>query len=410
MQGRPAVQAAEFTSADKTLMLLVADSPLAGMPLFRIEPVMGSREISTTAAQLQFPSQKAALDAGEIHAIQQYATISKSLPRAMPRPTPSTLTKKSADRGVKRVVLGDISFQTWYHSIYPEELVNKQTDVLCQASPPGTKIYEHGGYAVWEIDGEDQKLFAQNLSLFAKLFLDHKSVFFDVTSFLYYVLTFVDPKDPQNYYVLGYFSKEKLSWDPNNLACILIFPPYQHKQLGKLLMGVSYKLSAWEWEGGLIGGPERPLSEMGYRSYMRFWAERIARYFLLGPPGGDPDNFVQQKQMVAKAAKKRLPRERMTVREIGLATGMLAEDVITTLKEMGVVEPQPATKRQKKAPGTTSTGDSSGDNQEAVTIRKSNVLEWAKIHNVTLRDPVREDGFIGEWAPEYMQSQQDSSD
>lgn len=347
----------------------------------------------------------------------------------MPRPTPSTITKKTGDRGVKRVVLGEISFQTWYHSIYPEELVSKQTDVLyvcrwcfrytcdaaayskhtrvcsCQASPPGTKIYEHGGYAVWEIDGEDQKLFAQNLSLFAKLFLDHKSVFFDVTSFLYYVLTFVDPKDPDNYYVLGYFSKEKLSWDPNNLACILIFPPYQHKQLGKLLMGVSYKLSAWEWEGGLIGGPERPLSEMGNRSYTRFWEERMARYFLLGPPGGDPDDFVQQKQMVAKAAKKRPPRERMTVREIGLATGMLAEDVITTLKEMGVVEPEPATKRQKK----TSTGDS-GDNQEAVIIRKSNVLEWAKIHNVTLRDPVREDGFIGEWAPEYMQLQQESSD
>jgi hypothetical protein len=100
----------------------------------------------------------------------------------------------------------------------------------------------------------------------------------------------------------------------------------------------------------------------------------------------------------------------MTVREIGLASGMLAEDVISTLKEMGVVEPEPATKRQKRAPSTTSTGDSTGDNQEAVIIRKSNVLEWAKIHNVTLRDPVREDGFIGEWAPEYMQLQRIDTD
>ncbi|KAH8693019.1 putative histone acetyltransferase [Talaromyces proteolyticus] len=342
----------------------------------------------------------------------------------MPRPNAPTPAKRHADRGVKRVVLGDLSFRTWYHSIYPEELVSKQTDVLyvcrwcfrytcdavaysrhtraceCQALPPGTKVYEHGGYAVWEIDGEEQKLFAQNLSLFAKLFLDHKSVFFDVTSFLYYVLTFTDPKEPQTYHVLGYFSKEKLSWDPNNLACILIFPPYQHKQLGKLLMGVSYKLSAWEWEGGLIGGPERPLSEMGRRSYTRFWEERIARYFLFGP--------LAQKQTAVKAAKKRLVRERMTAREIGLATGMLPEDVTIALKEMGVVEPEPAAKKHKTA-SSAKTGNND-DRQETLLIRKSNVLEWAKVHNITLRDPVREDGFIGEWAPEYMQLQEEGSD
>lgn len=342
----------------------------------------------------------------------------------MTRDTSTTTAKQNADRGVKRVVLGDLCFQTWYHSIYPEELVSKDAELLyvcrwcfrytCDAgayashvkvcdrriTPPGIKIYEHGGYAVWEIDGEDDKLFAQNLSIFAKLFLDHKSVFFDVSSFLYYVLTFTDPKEPNDYYVLGYFSKEKLSWDLNNLACILIFPPYQHKKLGKLLMGVSYKLSAWEWEGGLIGGPERPLSELGRRSYTRFWEERIARYFLLGPPGGDPNTYIQQKQAATKAAsRKNPPRERMTVREIGQATGMLPEDVITALKSMGVVEPEPSAKKRNSS-------SQQGENAifgETVIVRKSNVLEWTKIHNVTLRDPVREDGFLGEWAPENFQ-------
>ncbi|EED20296.1 histone acetyltransferase (MysT1), putative [Talaromyces stipitatus ATCC 10500] len=338
----------------------------------------------------------------------------------------ANIAKQHANRGgVKRVVLGDLSFPTWYHSIYPEELVSKDTEILyvcrwcfrytCDAgayashvklcdrrtTPPGEKVYEHGGYAVWEIDGEDDKLFAQNLSLFAKLFLDHKSVFFDVSSFLYYVLTFTDPKTPDDYYVLGYFSKEKLSWDLNNLACILIFPPYQHKKLGKLLMGVSYKLSAWEWEGGLIGGPERPLSELGRRSYTRFWEERMARYFLLGPPGGDADEYVTMK--TTTSGKNFPPRERMTVREIGQATGMLPEDVITALKGMGVVEPekQHTTRTtSKRAQTTTSDG-------EAVIIRKSNVLEWTKIHNAALRDPVREYGFIGEWAPEKLQMQED---
>jgi MOZ/SAS family/MYST family zinc finger domain len=349
------------------------------------------------------------------------------------------------DRSVKHVVLGNLLFQTWFHSIYPEELVGKDTDRLyvcrwcfrysCNADayaghvrvcglrkePPGLKVYEHDGYSVWELDGEDHKLFAQNLSLFAKLFLDHKSVFFDVTSFLYYILTYTDPEDPTNYSVLGYFSKEKLSWDANNLACILIFPPYQHKQLGKLLMGVSYKLSAWEWEGGFIGGPERPLSEMGRRSYTRFWEERVARYFLLGPPGGDPDEFVQQKQHVAKTAKRRPAREQMTIREIGLATGMITEDVVTALKGMGVVEPDRASKKKRKTttPSNRNTDDGSGggdgeDNNnvcgETVVVHKSNVLEWAKIHGVPLRDPVREEGFLGEWAPEYMQQQQEEDD
>lgn len=301
----------------------------------------------------------------------------------MTRPSDAKLVQRHDSRaGVKRVVLGDLSFPTWYHSIYPEELVSKDTELLyvCRwcfryscntaayanhvklcgrrATPSGEKVYEHGGYAVYEIDGEDDKLFAQNLSLFAKLFLDHKSVFFDVASFLYYVLTYTDPDsssdDNNDYYVLGYFSKEKLSWDLNNLACILIFPPYQRKNLGKLLMGVSYKLSAWEWEGGLIGGPERPLSELGRRSYTRFWEERMARYFLLGPPGGDPDEFMhqaQQKQaaaLKASASRKNYPpRHQMTVREIGQATGMLPEDVITALKGMGVVETEQQQQQQQ---------------------------------------------------------------
>jgi hypothetical protein len=245
---------------------------------------------------------------------------------------------------------------------------------------------------VWEVDGDDHKLYGQNLSLFAKLFLDHKSVFFDVASFLYYLLTFTDPNDPENYYILGFFSKEKLSWDANNLACILIFPPYQHKQLGKLLMGVSYKLSAWEKDGGLIGGPEKPLSEMGQKSYNRFWEERIARYLLLrGSEAADTENSSQQKQKPPKGSKKKHHHEVMTVQQIGLATGMLTEDVITALKGMGVAEPTTPSKKRKA-------NQEAGDG-ETVMIRKSNVLEWAKAHRVALQDPVRDEGFLGRWAP-----------
>ncbi|KAL1959787.1 hypothetical protein VTO42DRAFT_932 [Malbranchea cinnamomea] len=331
----------------------------------------------------------------------------------VPRRPSSRRSPKSndLDRQVKQVVLGNLLFQTWFDSLYPEELVKKGTELLyvcrwcfrysCDAvaytghirrckhrpRPPGTRIYRDGSYSVWEVDGEDHKLFAQNLSLFAKLFLDHKSVFFDVSCFLYYLLVYTNPDDPNDYHILGYFSKEKMSWDPNNLACILIFPPYQHKQLGKLLMGVSYKLSGWE-HGGRIGGPERPLSKMGERSYIRFWEERLARFFLLGNAGEKP-----REAKAGSRAKKIIAREEMTISEIGQATGMLTEDVITALKSMGIVEAEQPNKRRKRH-----SSEDQDDDLELAVVRKQNVLDWVKGHGVSLLDPVKEEGFSGQWA------------
>ncbi|CAI7615316.1 unnamed protein product [Penicillium viridicatum] len=333
-------------------------------------------------------------------------------PKSAPLQTP-------ANRNVKNVVLGDLLFKPWNQSIYPEDLVAKDADQLyvcrwcfryscdvdifeehkraCEhrITPPGTKVYDHGGYAVWEVDGQNHKLFGQNLSLFAKLFLDHKTVFFDVATFLYYILTFTDPDDSDSYYVLGFFSKEKLSWDANNLACILIFPPYQHKQLGKLLMGVSYKLSGWDSNGGCIGGPEKPLSELGHKSYARFWAERIARFLLHGKPSGSSLETDQPKpSSTPKGSRKRPLRETITVEELGLGTGMLTEDVITALKSMGLFEPQ-ATPKKPAEEITTPPG-------QMVTICKSDVWEWAQAHHLSLDDPVREEGFEGLWPPDIM--------
>jgi hypothetical protein len=106
-------------------------------------------------------------------------------------------------------------------------------------------------------------MFTQNLSLFAKLFLDTKSVFFDVTTFLYYVLYFKDPTVKKaELQPVGFFSKEKLSWDSNNLACICVFPPWQKRGFGQILMGVSYELSKWD---GRLGGPEKRWSPLIYR-------------------------------------------------------------------------------------------------------------------------------------------------
>ncbi|EEQ30592.1 SAS complex subunit [Microsporum canis] len=335
----------------------------------------------------------------------------------MPNSKPSQTLKDHVNQNVKQVVLGNLQFKAWFDSRYPEELVrpgdgtlyvcrwcfrytcDKQaylshtTTCANKDTPLGTKIYDHDGYSVWEVDGEDHKLFAQNLSLFAKLFLDHKSVFFDVSSFLYYLLVYTNPADPNNYHVLGFFSKEKMSWDANNLACILIFPPYQHKQLGKFLMGISYKLSAWEWRDGLIGGPEKPLSEMGHRSYVRFWEERLTRFLLHINPSGAKDEQANTKPQTAKKYKKRPPREQMTIQDIGQATGMLAEDVLTALNAMEVVQAEKKSVKRKRA-----SQPDDEDNLPTAVIKRSSVLDWAKTHRVNLRDPVSEEGFVGEWA------------
>jgi MOZ/SAS family len=192
-------------------------------------------------------------------------------------------------------------------------------------------------------------MYTQNLSLFSKLFLDTKSVFYDVTTFLYYLLIYTDPAvlspKPQ---VVGFFSKEKLSWDNNNLACILVFPPWQRRGFGQVLMGLSYLLSKRD---GRLGGPEKPLSELGRRAYIHFWAGTISRYILAIPS-----------------------KRTVTIKMISDATYITPEDIITTLREMEVLE------HRKKAGAK-------------AFINKIKVKEWAEKHHVELQDPVDREAF-----------------
>lgn len=70
--------------------------------------------------------------------------------------------------------------------------------------PPGKEIYRKGTLSIWETDGSHHKTYCQNLCLLAKLFLDHKTLYFDVEPFLFYILCEVDKHGA---HLVGYFSK-----------------------------------------------------------------------------------------------------------------------------------------------------------------------------------------------------------
>ena len=145
-----------------------------------------------------------------------------------------------------------------------------------------------------------------------------------------------------------------MSWDNNNLACILVFPPWQRKGLGKILMGVSYELSRRE---NRLGGPEKPLSELGRKGYMRFWEARVAKTIL-------------------ELKSKRT----LSVAEIAEHCWVLPEDVVGTLKDMGVLT------ASKRADG-------------AAVVNKSRLRECLVKRGLDLTPPVSEKGFLDEWVP-----------
>lgn len=70
--------------------------------------------------------------------------------------------------------------------------------------PPANEIYRKDELSVFEVDGNSSKIYCQNLCLLAKLFLDHKTLYYDVEPFLFYVVT---TNDEFGCHLIGYFSK-----------------------------------------------------------------------------------------------------------------------------------------------------------------------------------------------------------
>lgn len=229
---------------------------------------------------------------------------------------------------IDRIQIGKYEIDTWYFSPYPEEYGKVAKLWICEyclkymqlektfryhqgqckhRQPVGNEIYRKEALSIYEIDSSEHKLYCQNLCLLAKLFLDHKTLYFDVEPFMFYVLTEVDR---QGAHIVGYFSKEKESPEGNNLACIMMLPPYQRKGYGKLLIAFSYELSKRE---GVLGSPEKPLSDLGKLSYRSYWS-----YVLLKLLGGS--------------------RGMVSIKELAQETSISNSDIITTLQSMNMVK------------------------------------------------------------------------
>lgn len=149
-----------------------------------------------------------------------------------------------------------------------------------------------------------------------------------------------------------------MSWDNNNLACILIFPPWQRKGLGSILMGVSYEISRRE---EILGGPEKPISELGRKGYRRYWGAEIARWLLS-----------------VKETDRKKGKGMIDVERVSKETWIAGEDCLGVLRDMGVVE------KAGRGKGTV----------ERVRIDKAAVRKWVESERLGLERVVDLDGFV----------------
>jgi len=235
----------------------------------------------------------------------------------------------STSRCPASIEFGKYTIDTWYSSPYPQEYARLPKLYLCEFClkymkshailrrhsqkctwyhPPANEIYRSHDLSVFEVDGNISKIYCQNLCLLAKLFLDHKTLYYDVEPFSFYCLTINDSKGS---HLIGYFSKEKNCQQKFNVSCIMTMPQYQRQGYGRFLIDFSYLLS--RKEGG-TGTPEKPLSDLGLVSYTAYWRSVLLEYF-----------------------SEHLDTKNISLRDISSATGLCPHDIASTLQKLQMI-------------------------------------------------------------------------
>ncbi|VDK46116.1 unnamed protein product, partial [Cylicostephanus goldi] len=231
--------------------------------------------------------------------------------------------KAPPEKNIERIVFGCYEIQCWYYSPYRLKKKTVKRLYVCEncllytddvemyrchlakdcerANPPGELIYEEGDIQIYEF-------YCQRLCLLAKLFIDHKTLCFDVENFIFYLLC---ETDKDGAHIAAMFSKEMHS--SNNLACIMTLPCYQRKGYGNLLIQLSYEMSK---RAKYPGTPERPFSDLGEISYRKYWLFVLLEFF---------DSAVMRKV------------EDVTVDDLEALVGINKDDIKDTMEPIGLL-------------------------------------------------------------------------
>lgn len=251
---------------------------------------------------------------------------------------------------LKSIHFNDYEIDTWYKSPYPSKYNSNTIMHICphclayydssftlerhllkcsfKHKPGGREIYrdEDEKVSLIEFDGRKHVIFCQNLCLLAKLFLNSKTLYYDVEPFIFYVLY---EYSSGSFSFVGYFSKEKLNSTGYNLSCIMTLPIYQRRGFGSFLIDISYLLSKREFK---TGSPEKPLSHLGLLSYRSYWKMAIIRaiYHLIF----ENSNILQSAANEQEIRDHTLKEFKLSIDDLSNLTGMCHDDVIVGLEQL----------------------------------------------------------------------------
>ncbi|KAK3817951.1 MAG: hypothetical protein J3R72DRAFT_42533 [Linnemannia gamsii] len=330
---------------------------------------------------------------------------SRELAEKIVKCSSSSLTAESSSRSapvtaIKKIHFGDWEIDTWYVAPYPEEYSQQPILYICEfclkymkssfmagrhrqkcvmRHPPGDEIYREGNISIFEVDGRKNKIYCQNLCLLAKMFLDHKTLYYDVEPFLFYVMT--ESGDFGCHFV-GYFSKEKRSAMDYNVSCILTLPIHQRKGYGNLLIDFSYLLTKRESK---TGSPEKPLSSLGLLSYRSYWKSVLFHRLLAIHRSDDR-------------------KHRVSLDELSQETAMTIDDIVTTLQTNNMIRAIPP----PKSPDSKSKGKNYRYRSASVPpLRHEIVVDWKEVeaycHKVAQKGHAVINPAKLKWAPFLLQ-------
>ncbi|KAI3643768.1 hypothetical protein MP228_009932 [Amoeboaphelidium protococcarum] len=304
---------------------------------------------------------------------------------------------------IDKVIFGQYEIGTYYSAPYPEDFNKHEKLFVCSQClyytsseyvygrhtrkcklnhPPGDEVYRdsENDLHIFEVDGRRHRIYCQNLCLLAKLWLETKTLYYDVEPFLFYVLCKYNRDQVGFHYdFVGYFSKEKRPSTLYNLSCIMTMPQFQGCGYGYFLIDFSYLLSRTEcqlyaeshqdapydaqnwWRNG--GTPEKPLSSFGLLAYRSYWRWAICAQLdsLLSlsssseskdaSSAGTPSKNLRQsnsgrkqksspQQSSADIKQQQLSLHRQQSSQVSILnlsrhTGLTLDDVVTILQDMG---------------------------------------------------------------------------